>query len=535
MRRLLRCAVVCLSVLALVACEDAGSDGPATEPGGDTGTAAETADGEVTPADPALDEVPVDDPAPDEVPVDDPEVPLDDPEVPVDDPEVPVEDDPAVEAPLALADVWGVEALEDLNPDDDVVEVELTAAPLSTTILDVPVDLMAYNGSIPGPLLQAKVGDRVLVHFTNDLPQPTTIHWHGLRISAEMDGTPAVQAPVQPGETFVYDFVVPDAGSYWYHPHVMTNEQLELGLQGVLVVRDEHDPTYDLERYVVVDDILLDDSGIPPFMAFHMEAMHGRTGNLLMTNGAPETLLGEATQGEIERWRIVNTANARTMQLSIGGASWRVVGTDGGLLQEPFTTDRLVLPVGARYDVEVSYDGPGPVQLLSWVLTLDENDQIIEVPIAVVEVTVAATEATPPTIDWPALPPMPERDVDDEVQIELYAFNIAGVGLQWAINGQIHPEDPIFTFETGATIRMNIVNKNGPEHPFHLHGQFFRILGRNGKLTADEPGLRDTVLVPGMEVVHIEAYMDNPGMWMAHCHILEHAELGMMSKIQVGP
>ena len=131
-----------------------------------------------------------------------------------------------------LPEVWGVPVLEDENPDENIVEVTLTAAPLQVALSETEtLTMLAYNGSVPGPLLQAKVGDEVVVHFENRLDEPTTVHWHGLRISEEMDGNPRIQEPVQPGEDFTYRYVVEEAGSYWYHPHVNANTQVEMGMQ----------------------------------------------------------------------------------------------------------------------------------------------------------------------------------------------------------------------------------------------------------------------------------------------------------------
>ncbi len=439
------------------------------------------------------------------------------------------------EAPLPqeepLTPVWGTAALPDLDPTPGVVEVELVAQRTPLFIAEVPLEMWTFGDTIPGPLIQAMRGDRVIVHFTNDLPEETTVQWHGLRISNEMDGTPRVQDPIQPGETFTYDFVVPDAGSYWYHPHVRANEQVERGLYGVLVVRDEDEPVFDLERYFVLDDILLTDTGLPPFLSNHMEVMHGRSGNVLLTNGSAELVTGEAEVGQVERWRLVNTANARTMSLSVQGATWRVVGTDGGLLPEPFETERLTLPVGARYDVEVTYTTEGAASLVSHVLTVDESQQLVELAIPVARVSVADTGLAPTTVTYPTMT-LPDREPTEYFQMLFDAADVPGVGLQWTINGQAMAMEPIANFALGATVLIQIGNQAGPEHPFHLHGQFFEIVRRNAQLV-DEPGLRDTVLVPGLETVQIRAYFDNPGRWMAHCHILEHAELGMMAEITV--
>jgi FtsP/CotA-like multicopper oxidase with cupredoxin domain len=431
--------------------------------------------------------------------------------------------------------VWGVPALEDKNPDPNVVEVSLEAAPTTLSYEDgKTTKVIAFNGSIPGPLLRAKVGDEVIVHFKNNQESPTTIHWHGLRIPDVMDGSPRIQDPVPPGGEFEYRFRVPDAGTFWYHPHIRANDQIEAGLYGAIIIDGPNEPAYDLDRFLVLDDILLDDDGAVKLQSFSSgpNAMHGRIGDLLLTNGKPaKDATAVAKQGQVERWRLVNSANARTFRLAIEGARFRVIGTDGGLLSEPYTTERLDLPVGARFDLEVSYDAPGTAKLISYVYALDSSDKIIDVPTDALQVDVAAGEA-PRSIEWPVIAPLPKRAPDQTVDIVINAVQTPSGKIEWQLNGVSHSmtgheHDPLFTFKRGATVRMRLENKVGPEHPFHLHGQFFTI--RDKKL----PGLKDVVLVAGMATVEIDAYFDNPGRWMAHCHNLEHAELGMMSEIVV--
>lgn len=452
----------------------------------------------------------------------------------------PMDTEPIVEPPpepaVVLPELIDASAvLEDENPDPDIVEVRLTASHQMIDLGDGMVyEMMTYNGLAPGPALQAKVGDEVIVHFQNDLGQPTTIHWHGLRISDQMDGNPRIQEPVPPGGTFEYRFVVPEAGTFWYHPHVRSNVQVEHGLYGPIVFMDEDDPEYDAERIVVLDDILIDPDSelLPPALGSHPEVMHGRYGNVLLTNGyISEAATAEAEQGHVERWRLVNTANARTMTLSIEGASFRVIGVDGGKLREPYELDRLLMPVGTRFDVEVTYQDAGEVRLVSHVLSSTATGDVEEIGMPVYVVEVAAAERTPRVIEWPVLAPLPVREVERDAELVFDAVNTPS-GVQWRINGESHPMEPLFIFREGETVRMTLRNEAGPEHPFHLHGQWFEVVDQGTPWTS-QPGLKDTVLVPGFESVEVIAYLDNPGRWMAHCHILEHAQLGMMAEIVV--
>lgn len=426
-------------------------------------------------------------------------------------------------APRELPEVWGHTAAVDENPDPHVVEVRLEATRTTIELGGKNVEMFGYNGLVPGPLIRVRAGDELVVHFHNGLDQPTTIHWHGLRIPADMDGSPRIQSPVEPGGDFTYRFVVPEAGSYWYHPHVRAHEQIEAGLYAPLVVWDDRDPAYDVERYVMLDDILLDATGqrAKPF-ANAQDAMFGRYGDRLFTNGRTGTLVAEATSGAVERWRLVNAANARTMRVKVEGARVRVIGTDGGLLPEPYAFEELTIAVGQRFDLEVTYDAAGTVKLSSFFAESEKWRSILQVD-------VAESELSPREIPWPEVV-LPDRASDESASIVIDAVNGGEHGVQWRLNGEVHPEDPLFTFPEGRVVTITIDNTIGPEHPFHLHGQFFRVLG-----DAKQPGLKDTVLVPGFTKVKIRAYFDNPGRWMAHCHILEHSELGMMSEIVVTP
>lgn len=435
-----------------------------------------------------------------------------------------------------MPEVLGVEPLEDTNPDPNVVEVTLSAGRARTSYVDgTTTSVFAYNGLLPGPLLRAKVGDEVIVHFKNDLSEPTTIHWHGLRISDQMDGAPRVRDPVKPGEEFTYQFKVPDAGSFWYHPHMNAPEQVEKGLYAPLVVFDPaHDPTYDAERFFVLDDIRLDDGGkiAPPSSMDGM--MAGRLGNVLLTNGRPiKESVASVEQGTVERWRIVNAANARTMELTVEGASFRVIASDGGLLPEPYATQRVVVPIGQRYDIEVTYDQPGTAKLVNWAETSDASGKTTKTPFDAFTVDVAASDRIPREIAWPALS-LPDRAPNATATITLGTTDSGD--MVWTMNGEAMPMSPLFTWEQGTTLDLTIVNDIPLEHPFHLHGQFFEILDASGTaLDPRRPGLKDVVLLPPNGKVRLRAYVDNPGRWMVHCHILEHAEMGMMGEVLVTP
>ena len=211
-----------------------------------------------------------------------------------------------------------------------------------------------------------------------------------------------------------------------------------------------------------------------------------------------------------------------------------MIGTDGGLLRARYEVDRLEVAVGQRYDVEVRYDRGASVRLLSHVITLDDNNDVVEVPFPVFGAEALSTAIPPREIAWPTLAERPARAETATQTMRFDVVQDARGHLVWRINGIAHPDAPLFTFNEGDTVRLRLENASGSEHPFHLHGQFFEILA-GGAPSTTQPGLKDTVLVAGGRTVEILAYFDNPGRWMAHCHILEHQELGMHSELVVMP
>jgi hypothetical protein len=208
------------------------------------------------------------------------------------------------------------------SEDGSVVRYRLEAAEIDWEIAPGrKVRGYGFNGQVPGPVLKAKQGVPLEIEFTNRLPEPTVIHWHGLRIPAAMDGTENVQRPIQPGETFTYRFTPPDAGTFWYHPHLNETEQLEKGLYGALIVRAADELTLDDEKILVFDDLRADKSGQIAKFGGLMDRHNGREGNVRLINGTSEPELTIAA-GQIERWRIVNASSARSStSVTVTGAS----------------------------------------------------------------------------------------------------------------------------------------------------------------------------------------------------------------------
>jgi FtsP/CotA-like multicopper oxidase with cupredoxin domain len=388
-----------------------------------------------------------------------------------------------------------------------------------------------FNGQVPGPVLEANVGDVLEVRLTNSLPEPTTLHWHGLQIPAPMDGTDMVQHPIAPGETFTYRFAPPDAGTFWYHPHSHETVQLERGLYGALVVRGPGEPELDAERVLVLDDVALDRRGQIKPPGKWIEHHDGRQGDTRLVNGRREPELTIAA-GQVERWRIVNAAGARYVRLSIGGRPFTILGTDGGLLTAPVTVTEVLLTPADRVDLAVGPFSEGETLSI-------ESLKYDRMTVARSKVDRFATlrvgAAAPSRAVIPArlrhIEPLVAGRVTPTREVHLGFRLSATHGVDFLINKEAHHRDqPV---RVGELQVWDIVNDTMMDHPFHLHGFFFQVVDVNGR-PPEFLSWEDTINVPPKGRVRI-AWMpdDRPGEWMYHCHILEHHESGMMAHFAV--
>ena len=249
---------------------------------------------------------------------------------------------------------WELTKFTDKNADPNIVEVDLEAKIGEAEFLPGKTTAVwTYNGGTPGPTLEAKVGDKVIVHFKNSLPEPTTIHWHGVRVPNDMDGATLMKLPIPAGGSFDYSFTMQDAGTFWYHPHHRSDVQVEKGLYGAIVVRGPMEPTLSAERVAILDDVYLDSDGIPMPQGSADELMIGRQGNLLLVNGKPRPI-ATLRAGERHRFRFINAANARYYRLALPGHKLTLLGVDGGLLDAPRELDELMLVPGERADVVIT-------------------------------------------------------------------------------------------------------------------------------------------------------------------------------------
>lgn len=444
--------------------------------------------------------------------------------------------------PPGWADDIALPQVVDLDPDPHVLEVELEAKLADLQLVPGGTTrVWTYNGGVPGPLLRARVGDRLLVHFKNSLPEPTSVHWHGLRIPNDMDGVPdEPYPPVAPGETFDYDFVLPDAGTYWYHPHFASAEQVGNGLYGPLIVDDPAEPAgLGDEAVLVLSDMAVDPDGTlqAPDGGGDFGVLFGREGNLLLVNGKvlPELTL---RRGVRQRWRLLNAAKARYFELALDGTSFTRIGGEGGFIDSPEPLERVVLAPAQRADVLLE---PAPQAgqdelRLRWVAydrgfgtSFNRPDEDI-MKLRFTDELAAPNPPLPPLRrEIAALDPTGARPVDISLTIDKNAEG----HLEMGINGVPSWEAEHLKTPLGERQLWTIKNTFDFDHPFHLHGFFFQVLDVNGVPPARREW-RDTVNVPVDATVRIVVDFDaRPGMWMFHCHILDHADAGMMGMVHL--
>jgi FtsP/CotA-like multicopper oxidase with cupredoxin domain len=265
--------------------------------------------------------------------------------------------------PAGLPEATRPEVLE-LAPGDTL---DLRVGPVAKRLGDTTVRMLGYNGSIPGPTLKVRQGSELVVHLTNDGDLDTTVHWHGLRLENKYDGVPhETQAPIPVGGEFTYRIQFPDAGLYWYHPHIREDYTQELGLYGNLLVLPT-DPGYwppaDRELVLTLDDLLLEEGRIAPFSPTETTyAAMGRFGNVLLTSGDPDLRLA-ARAGEVLRLWLTNTANTRVFNVHLPGARLKLVGGDSGRVEREELIESVVLAPSERAVVDVLVDRPGELHL----------------------------------------------------------------------------------------------------------------------------------------------------------------------------
>lgn len=441
----------------------------------------------------------------------------------------------------------------------------LEAAPVQWDLGGRVVSTWAYGDTVPGAGFHVTAGERVQIAFTNRLPDATSVHWHGLAINNAMDGVPQVTTPeTRPGGTFVFDFVVPDPGTHWFHPH--TGLQLDHGLYAPFIVADPAEPgRYDHEWVLVLDDWtdgvgpspeelmrqLLEGAtpgGMPmggpmggtPGSGMGMGDARGMGGmstqsgdvpySLFLVNGRaatdPDVL--RASPGQRVRLRIINAAADTVFAVAVDGHDMSVTHTDGYPV-EPTTAQVLLVGMGERYDVTVTL-GSGVFPVVAEPLG---KSGLARALIRTGAGSLPGPGYRPPQLDGSAVTvgdlrvaagaALPRRDPDTTQDVVLSG---SMTPYQWTINGATYAETTPLTISEGQSGRFRIVNHSMMSHPLHFHGHTFQL----GPAGGTGPR-KDTLLLPAMAAATIDLAADNPGKWMVHCHNAYHAEAGMMTRL----
>ncbi|MDP3220902.1 MAG: multicopper oxidase family protein [Deltaproteobacteria bacterium] len=431
----------------------------------------------------------------------------------------------------------------DLDPNPRVVHVELVATRGSHVYLTGrPAEIWGYADgpdavpTVPGPVIEARVGDVIVVGLTNRLDMPTTVHWHGLRLPAAADGSTSTQEPVLPGMRYEARFTALDAGTFWYHPHIRADEQVERGLYGALIVREAAPPTVDADRLFLLDDVKLTADGRLAEGADPIDLRLGRRGNVVVVNGQRRPRIGVAPRAR-ERWRFVNAANGRYFRLRLPGHALRVIGGDAGLLHAPYDAETVLIAPGERYEVLVE-----PVGATGETVTLftEPHDRGLgtagDAPIALLDVVgEGAALPTRAPLDVRGAPfAGVALDAATPVRAIVLRERENAGELRFLINDQAWPFNQPVRVQQGTTEIWEVDNLAETDHPFHVHGMFFDVLSIGGVPPAHR-GWKDTVNVPARNRVRFAIRYDPVGMWMFHCTIPEHATRGMMGDLEITP
>jgi FtsP/CotA-like multicopper oxidase with cupredoxin domain len=436
-------------------------------------------------------------------------------------------------------------------------DFKLTPAPAKVPLVPSQPEtaVWAYNGTVPGPEIRVRQGGRVRIAVENRLAEGTTVHFHGIRMPNAMDGVPHLtQPPIAPGETFTYEFGVPDAGTYWYHPHANSAVQLGRGLSGALIVEEREPIAVDRDLVWMLSDWrLLPDGQIrDDFGNMHDKAHNGRVGDVVTINGRmPEAVA--VRRGERIRLRLINSANARVFGLRFTGHAPQVIAYDGQPVVPHDPPDgAVVLGPAMRVDLVLDMTAkPGE----RFQVVDDYYRSLAYTLVHIVYDGVPLRERAPDgPIELPANA-LSEPHVDGAVRHEvalnggmmgqamMQARGMGGASMMemmrsgkvWFLNGAAmmgHAMEPMLTLPRGRTAVIAMSNETTWWHPMHLHGHVFRVVSRNGAPTRYREW-QDTVLVAPRERVEIAFVADNPGDWMFHCHVLEHQESGMMGIVRV--
>lgn len=404
------------------------------------------------------------------------------------------------------------------------------------------IPVWTFNNSVPGPQIRVKVGDTVKINLKNHLKQPVSIHWHGYPVPNNMDGIPGVtQDAVEPGKTFTYEFKATVPGTYWYHSHQDSVNQVDKGLYGSLVVEDpqdtaDRDYTLVLDEWMSSGDMDMDNDGMN--MAGHDMSMY----DLYTINGKTGDAIDKLTvkEGDKVKLRLIN-AGYITHRMHLHGHSFKVVASDGQPVNDPAVIkDQFVsIAPGERYDIEFTADHPG-----TWLLEEHAKDNRAQNMRAMIQYE--GSNAKPAPSD--ASEELPDFDLEEYGSMSASAFSLdqnfdenvtmnlntvmRNGEMVYTINGKVFPDTDTIKVKKGDKVKVTFVNQSKmDDHPMHLHGHFFQVLSKNGKPVQGSPIMKDTLNVKPGETYEVAFTADNPGEWMFHCHDLHHASAGMVTDV----
>ena len=448
-------------------------------------------------------------------------------------------------------------------------EINLTAKVSNQEIAPgKTLPVWTYNNSVPGPEIRVKQGDTVKINLKNELPEPVSIHWHGVPVPNNMDGIPGVtQNAVQPGESFTYEFKAVVPGTYWYHSHQDSVNQLDRGLYGAFIVEGTNEAKVDRDYALILDEWMssgMDMSGMDMSnmsgdmsgmdhsqmdMGGDSSAMEGTMEHdmsmydLFTINGKSGSLVDQlpVKKGEKVRLRLIN-AGYLPHQIHLHGHEFKVISTDGQPINSPgILKDSAVnIGPGERYDIEFTADNPG-----QWLLEEHGDNKAVPGMRTVIAYEGADSNSDKSNaseqlanLDLARYGQAGETTFSLDQQFDLeYAMDLntemKNGNTVYTINGKTFPDTDVLKAEKGDIVKTRLTNNSANvDHPMHLHGHFFQVLSKNGKPLEGSPVIKDTLNIkPGEEyVVAFEA--DNPGNWMFHCHELHHASTGMVTELK---
>jgi suppressor of ftsI len=466
--------------------------------------------------------------------------------------------------------------------------LDLTAMLVRRTVKGRQFAMYGFDGQVPGPLIRVPQNATITVRYHNRIDLPSTVHWHGVRLDNAFDGVPGVtQEPVAPGDNFTYKVHFPDAGVYWYHPHVREDIEQAMGLFGNMLV-DSPDAGYyspvNREQTLVLDDLLVNADTLIPFGKEGPDfVLMGRVGNVLLINGEPR-YTQQSKFGDVVRYYITNVSSSRTYNVSFGGAPIKVVASDVSKFEREERVPSVVIAPAERYVVEVRFDRPGTYAIVNSIQAINHFVGEFEPEVDTLGLVHVSTTPAAPSyarqFDVLRANTAVSRDIDRfrpyfdkppdktlTLTVETNALPLATVQfmnvdtayfapvewvdgmpdmnwlstskqVRWVLRDEAGKEnmDIDWRARVGSVVKLRIFNDpksfHPMQHPIHLHGQRMLVVSRDGVPTRNLVW-KDTAIIPVGSTVDLLIDASNPGDWMLHCHIAEHLGAGMMTVLHV--